>query len=139
MMNSIPYGNRGISDTNGGRLVFTTWLVLMFVLGSGCAFVRGNYGEDMNQGDVSTIKKGVSTRAEVAAVLGAPDRIIEANGRDIFHYYHYDVKSGYVLIFSRTNVKSDDVFVIFNSAGVVEDVVAGKRKPPLEFQFWPFD
>jgi outer membrane protein assembly factor BamE (lipoprotein component of BamABCDE complex) len=139
MMNSIPYGNRGVSDTKGRGSMFTTWLVLMFLLGSGCAFVRGNYGEDMNQGDVSTIKKGVSTRAEVAAVLGAPDRIIEANGRDIFHYYHYDVKSGYVLIFSRTNVKSDDVFVIFNSAGVVEDVVAGKRKPPLEFQFWPFD
>lgn len=138
-MNSIPYGYGGVSDTKGRGSMFTTWLVLMFVLGSGCAFVRGNYGEDMNQGDVSTIKKGVSTRAEVAAVLGAPDRIIEANGRDIFHYYHYDVKSGYVLIFSRTNIKSDDVFVIFNSAGVVEDVVAGKRKPPLEFQFWPFD
>lgn len=138
-MNSIPYGYGGVSDTKGRGSMFTTWLVLMFVLGSGCAFVRGNYGEDMNQGDVSTIKKGVSTRAEVAAVLGAPDRIIEANGRDIFHYYHYDVKSGYVLIFSRTNIKSDDVFVIFNSAGIVEDVVAGKRKPPLEFQFWPFD
>ena len=116
------------------------WMVLTFLLGSGCAFVRGNYGEDMNQGDVSTIKKGVSTRAEVASILGAPDRIItEPNGHDIFHYFHYDVKSGYVLIFSRTNIKSDDIFVIFNSAGVVEDVIAGKKKPPLEFQFWPFD
>jgi outer membrane protein assembly factor BamE (lipoprotein component of BamABCDE complex) len=138
-MNLILYGNGGVPDTKGGGSVFTTWLVCMLVLGSGCAFVRGNYGEDMNQGDVSTIKKGVSTRAEVAAILGAPDRIIEANGRDIFHYYHYDVKSGYVLIFSRTNVKSDDTFVIFNNAGIVEDVVAGKKKLPLEFQFWPFD
>ncbi len=138
-MTAIPYGNGGVSRPKSGGLAFTAGLVLMFVLGSGCAFVRGNYGEDMNQGDVSTIKKGVSTRAEVAAILGAPDRIIEANGRDIFHYYHYDVKSGYVLIFSRTNVKSDDMFVIFNNAGIVEDVVAGKKKPPLEFQFWPFD
>ena len=113
--------------------------ILIFLLGNGCAFVRGNYGEDLNQGDISTIKKGVSTRAEVAAILGAPDRIVEANGRDIFHYYHYDVKSGYVIIFSRTNIKSDDIFVIFNTAGVVEDVVAGRKKPPLEFQFWPFD
>lgn len=138
-MTAIPYGIGGVSHSKGGGSAFATWLVFMCLLGSGCAFVRGNYGEDMNQGDVSTIKKGVSTRAEVAAVLGAPDRIIEANGRDIFHYYHYDVKSGYVLIFSRTNVKSDDTFVIFNSAGIVEDVVAGKKKPPLEFQFWPFD
>lgn len=113
--------------------------VLLLLVIQGCAFVRGNYGEELGQGDIATIKKGVSTRADVTAVLGAPDRITEANGRDIFHYYHYDVKSGFVFIFSRTNIKSDDTFVIFNTAGEVEEVVAGKRKPPLEFQFWPFD
>lgn len=139
-MNSISSNDGEVPSTNYPGSALTTWLVLMLFLGSGCAFVRGNYGEDLNQGDISTIKKGVSTRAEVASVLGAPDRIItEPNGHDIFHYYHYDVKSGYVLIFSRTNIKSDDIFVIFNSAGVVEDVIAGKKKPPLEFQFWPFD
>jgi outer membrane protein assembly factor BamE (lipoprotein component of BamABCDE complex) len=139
-MNSISSDNGEVPSAKLQGSMLTTWLVLMILLGSGCAFVRGNYGEDMNQGDVSTIKKGVSTRAEVASILGAPDRIItEPNGHDIFHYYHYDVKSGYVLIFSRTNIKSDDIFVIFNSAGVVEDVIAGKKKPSLEFQFWPFD
>lgn len=106
---------------------------------TGCAFVRGSYGEDVNQGDLSSIKKGVSTRGDVASVLGAPDRIVEANGHEIFHYYHFDVKSGFILIFSRTNIKSDDIFVIFNQAGIVEDLVSGKTKPPLEFQFWPFD
>jgi outer membrane protein assembly factor BamE (lipoprotein component of BamABCDE complex) len=117
------------------------FLALLFGLLAtmGCAFIRGNYGEDVNQDDVLTIQKGVSTRADVAATLGAPDRIIEANGHEIFHYFHYDVKSGVVLVFSRTNVKSDDTFVIFNGAGIVEDIVAGKRKPPLKFQFWPFD
>jgi len=105
----------------------------------GCAFIRGNYGEELGQGDIATIQKGVSTRADVAAVLGAPDRIIEANGREIFHYFHFDVKSGSVLVFSRTNIKSDDTFVILNGSGVVEEVVSGKRKGPLEFQFWPFD
>lgn len=139
-MNSISSDDSEVLSTKYRGSALTTWLVLMILLGSGCAFVRGNYGEDLNQGDISTIKKGVSTRAEVASVLGAPDRIItEPNGHDIFHYYHYDVKSGYILIFSRTNIKSDDIFVIFNSAGVVEDVIAGKKKPPLEFQFWPFD
>lgn len=139
-MNSIFSNDGEVPSTKYPGSAVTTLLVLMIFLGSGCAFVRGNYGEDLNQGDISTIKKGVSTRAEVASVLGAPDRIItEPNGHDIFHYYHYDVKSGYVLIFSRTNIKSDDIFVIFNSGGVVEDVIAGKKKPPLEFQFWPFD
>lgn len=106
---------------------------------TGCAFVRGSYGEDVNQGDLSSIKTGISTRSDVASVLGAPDRIVEANGHEIFHYYHFDVKSGFILIFSRTNIKSDDIFVIFNQAGIVEDLVSGKKKPPLEFQFWPFD
>lgn len=114
-------------------------LLIISVLYQGCAFIRGNYGEELGQGDITTIQKGLSTRADVAAVLGAPDRIVEANGREIFHYYHYDIKSGSVLIFSRTNIKSDDTFVIFNRAGIVEEVVAGKQKGPLEFQFWPFD
>ncbi len=113
--------------------------IMVALLLQGCAFIRGNYGEELGQGDITTIQKGISTRADVAAVLGAPDRIVEANSREIFHYYHYDIKSGSVLIFSRTNIKSDDTFVIFNGAGIVEEVVAGKRKGPLEFQFWPFD
>jgi outer membrane protein assembly factor BamE (lipoprotein component of BamABCDE complex) len=125
--------------TNMRHILRTVVLVFSMIVTTACAFVRGNYGEDVGQADLSTIKKGVTTRPEVAATLGAPDRIVEANGHEIFHYFHYDVKSGYVLFFSRTNIKSDDVFVIFNSAGVVEDVVAGKRKSPLEFQFWPFD
>jgi outer membrane protein assembly factor BamE (lipoprotein component of BamABCDE complex) len=139
-MNLVSSDIREVPSTMYRGSALTTCLVVLIVLGSGCAFTRGNYGEDMNQGDVSTIQKGVSTRAEVASILGAPDRIItEPNGHDIFHYYHYDVKSGLVLIFSRTNIKSDDIFVIFNNAGIVEDVIAGKKKPPLEFQFWPFD
>ncbi len=113
--------------------------LMISVLYQGCAFIRGNYGEELGQGDIATIQKGTSTRADVASALGAPDRIIEANGREIFHYYHYDIKSGSMLIFSRTNIKSDDTFVIFDGSGVVEEVVAGKRKRPLEFQFWPFD
>ena len=121
------------------KFILVGMLTLNFLVATGCAFIRGNYGEELGQGDIETIQKGISTRADVAAVLGAPDRIIEANGREIFHYFHFDVKSGSVLIFSRTNIKSDDTFVIFNGSGVVEEVVSGKRKGPLEFQFWPFD
>jgi len=120
-----------------GRYVLS--FIMVGLLLQGCAFIRGNYGEELGQGDLTTIQKGISTRADVAAVLGAPDRIVEANGREIFHYYHFDIKSGSVLIFSRTNIKSDDIFIIFDRVGVVEEVVAGKRKGPLEFQFWPFD
>jgi|DewCreStandDraft_4_1066084.scaffolds.fasta_scaffold65989_2 outer membrane protein assembly factor BamE (lipoprotein component of BamABCDE complex) len=113
--------------------------ILIAALTPGCAFIRGTYGEEVQQGDVTAIKKGISTRSEVAAILGAPDRIVEANGHEIHHYYRFDVKSGFILFFSRTNIKSEDVFVIFDNAGIVEELIMGKKKPPLEFQFWPFD
>ena len=55
--------------------------IMVGLLLKGCAFIRGNYGEELRQGDITTIQKGISTRADVAAVLGAPDRIVEANSR----------------------------------------------------------
>ena len=60
----------------------------------GCAFVRGTYGEEVNSMDLSSIKKGTSTRAEVATLLGAPERIVEVNDHEIFQYYRFDMKSG---------------------------------------------
>jgi outer membrane protein assembly factor BamE (lipoprotein component of BamABCDE complex) len=113
-------------------------LVLSLSLLGGCAFVRGNYGDNLNAAEIQAIKKGVTSRSEVAAHLGAPDRITEVNGREVFHYYRYDMKSGTVLFFSRTNIKTDDLFVLFNQDGIVEDVVYGKPSEPPEFQVWPF-
>jgi outer membrane protein assembly factor BamE (lipoprotein component of BamABCDE complex) len=113
-------------------------LAALAILAGGCAFVRGTYGEEVNSLDVSSLQKGTSTRAEVATLLGAPERIVEVNGREIFQYYRYDMKSGLLLFFSRTNVISEDVFVFFDGTGIVQDIVVGKKKPPVEMQFWPF-
>ena len=78
----------------------------------------------------------------MVARLGAPDRIVQANGQDVFQYYRYDAKGGSLLLivvnFSRMNIKSDDLYVFFNQKGVVDDVVFGKRTKQLKFQFWPF-
>jgi len=100
--------------------------------------VRGTYGEEVNPPDLSSIKKGTTTRAEVATLLGAPERIIEVNHHEIFQYFHFDMKSGLLLFFSRTNIISEDVFVFFDENGIVQDLVVGKKKPTLEMQFWPF-
>lgn len=105
---------------------------------AGCAFVRGNVGDELKNEDVATIKKGVTTRAEVAARLGAPDEIVQAAGREIFHYRRYDSKLGYLVFFSRLNIKSDNLYVLFNRDGVVDDIVFGKRTDQLKFQVWPF-
>jgi hypothetical protein len=108
----------------------------------GCAFSRGTLGDDIQTEAVGAIKKGVTTKTEVLGLLGAPDRVLPLNGRDVYQYYRYDAKAGSLLLilvnFSRISVKGDDVFVMINQNGIVEEVLSSKRTENLEFRFWPF-
>jgi outer membrane protein assembly factor BamE (lipoprotein component of BamABCDE complex) len=114
------------------------WVLMASALVSGCAFFRGNYDEVFNQDDVSAIKPGVSTRQDVANLLGAPERVIEVNDQEIFHYYNYVLKSGTVLFFSRTNIVGNDLYIFFSRDGIAQHVVFGRQKPSPKLQFWPF-
>jgi outer membrane protein assembly factor BamE (lipoprotein component of BamABCDE complex) len=117
----------------------TVVLLAGIVLGlSSCAFIQGNYGDAFNADDLETIKVGISTRQDVASRLGAPERVIEVNEREIFHYYNYALKSGTLLFFSRTNVKGNDLYVFFGRDGIVQEVVFGRQKAAPKLQFWPF-
>lgn len=122
-------------------LVIAT-VLLAGVTASACSFSRGNIGDEFKAEDVAAIKKGVSTRTDIVSSLGAPDRIVEVNGHEIFQYYRYDIKAGSLLLlianFSRLNIKSDDLYVFFNREGIVQEVVFGKRTQRMEFRFWPF-
>ena len=115
---------------------------LVVILGGGCAFSRGTLGEEIKTDTVASIKKGVTTKTEVITLLGAPDRVLPVNGRDVFQYYRYDGKVGSLLLilinFSRVSIKSDDLFVMLNQNGIVEDVISSRRTDGLEFRFWPF-
>jgi len=117
-------------------------IVLALVMTQGCAFSRGTLGEDIKSESVAAIKKATTTKAEVLSLLGAPDRLLHVNGRDLFQYYRYDAKVGSLLLilinFSRVSIKSDDLFVILNRDGIVEDVILSKRTDGLEFRSWPF-
>ncbi|HLZ34451.1 MAG TPA: hypothetical protein VKP13_10570 [Nitrospira sp.] len=119
----------------------TVALMLLLALG-GCAFSRGSLGDEIKTDAVSVIKKGVTSKAEVLSLLGAPDRVLQVNGRDLFQYYRYDAKAGSLLLilvnFSRISVRSDDLFVLLSREGIVEDVLFTKRTDGMEFRFWPF-
>ncbi|MFO0700458.1 MAG: hypothetical protein U0236_14650 [Nitrospira sp.] len=123
-----------------GRAVLV--LLAIGVLSQGCAFSRGTLGDDIKAEAVSLIQKGTTTKAEVLNLMGAPDRLVQLNGRDVFQYYRYDAKAGSLLLiilnFTRMSIKSDDVFVILNRDGLVEDVIASKRTDTVRFRFWPF-
>lgn len=117
-------------------------LLVMSLIMHGCAFSRGTLGDDIKSEVLAAIQKGVTTKTDVVNLLGAPDRLVQLNGRDVLHYYRYDAKAGSLLLiilnFTRLSVKSDDVFVIVNREGLVEDVIASKRTESLGFRFWPF-
>jgi len=118
------------------------FLAVVAILIQGCAFSRGTLGDDIKTEAVSSITKGVTTKTEVLTLLGAPDRVLPLNGRDVYQYYRYDAKAGSLLLilinFSRLSVKGDDLFVMLNQNGIVEEVLSSKRTENLEFRFWPF-
>lgn len=125
--------------TKWRRLVRLSLILLLSVsCMHGCAFVRGSVGEEFETERIAKVQKGTSTRAEVGALFGAPDDIVEAGGYEIFHYRQYDSKMGYILFLSRINVGSDNLYVFFNQDGIVEEVISGQRAEELEFQVWPF-
>lgn len=115
-------------------------LLLVFV--QGCAFSRGTLGDEISTDAIAAIHKGETSKTEVITLLGAPDRLVQLNGRDVFQYYRYDAKAGSLLLiilnFTRLSIKSDDLFIVLNQSGVVEDVISSKRTDGLKFRFWPF-
>jgi len=127
-------------STQNCLLGLLTLLVLTVVPGG--AFGRATLGDRIKQEDLAALTKGVTSRAEVVARIGAPDRILQANGQEVLQYYHYDLKSSSLLLllvnFSRFNIKSDDLYVLLNREGLVDDVLYGRRTDQLAFQAWPF-
>lgn len=122
------------------RCLFGFLVVVCFV--PGCAFSRGTLGDELQSEVLATIQKGTTTKEEVLHLLGAPDRLLALNGRDVLQYYRYDAKAGSLLLivlnFTRLSIKSDDLFVVLDRDGVVEDVISSKRTENLKFRFWPF-
>ncbi|MFO0700593.1 MAG: hypothetical protein U0236_15325 [Nitrospira sp.] len=123
---------------------FPLGLLMLLVLTSitGCAFGRATLGDRIKPDNVASLTKGVTSRTEVVARIGAPDRILQANGREVLQYYHYDLKSSSLLLlvvnFSRFTIKSDDLYVLINHDGLVDDVLYGRRTDTLAFRAWPF-
>ena len=117
-------------------------IVLTLALLQGCVVTRGTVGEPIQEEAVSAIKKGKTTMAEVVSSIGAPDRIVRGNDREVFHYYYYDGKSPAMMLILlnliRMDVKSDNLYVFFNREGIAEEVVYGKRTGRTQFRLWPF-
>lgn len=117
-------------------------LLLLALLFQGCVVSRGRVGNPMDEASIQKIEKGISLKDFVVSQLGAPDRIIEGNDKEIFHYYYYDGKSPALFLalinVISINVRSDNLYVFFDKQGVVQDVIYGKRTPEVEFKLRPW-
>jgi outer membrane protein assembly factor BamE (lipoprotein component of BamABCDE complex) len=117
-----------------GRLIGTLLLAAL----TGCAFVRANVGDPLPEDRIRAIQRGVTTKAQVLEALGPPDFVSHMLAHEVFQYRYGDGKLGVVLIFSRANFKTDDLYLFFTRDDVVADVIFGKRTDSVRFQFWPF-
>ena len=117
-------------------------ILLAMTFSQGCVVTRANVGEPLHADALAQIQKGVTPMAEVVSLIGAPDRVVKGNDREIFHYYYYDAKSPGLLLLLinliRLDVKSDNLYVFFNKQGIAEEVVYGKRTDRTQFKLWPF-
>lgn len=125
------------------RFMRSTALILAVgLLLQGCIVSRGRIGNPIEEESLRKIEKGVSDRSQVVTLLGAPDRIVQGNDKEIFQYYYYDAKSPalmlLVLNIITLNVKSDNLYVFFDKQGIVQDLIYGKRTDSVEFALKPW-
>ncbi|MDX2253785.1 MAG: outer membrane protein assembly factor BamE [Nitrospira sp.] len=117
-------------------------LVGLSLLINGCVLSRGRVGNPIQEESLSQIEKGTTKKESVVTLLGAPDRLIVGNDKEIFQYYYYDGKSpGLILLVFNilsVNVRSDNLYVFFDRQGIVQDVIYGKRTPEVDFTIRPW-
>lgn len=120
------------------RIGLRAGAVLVAAMLGGCAVSRGDLGDKLPSSVLAGIKPGQTTMAQIIKQLGAPASVQQVGDQTVFHYYHYALKHGTFLVFSRVNIASDDAYIFFDRDGVVRQAFAGNRTDALKFQFWPF-
>lgn len=102
--------------------------------GLGCVLSQTTSGTPLDGVQIDAIEVGRSTRADVVAMLGAPDDVIYSNlAHDAlveraFRYARTRRKTTFfsMILFStsRSDSNGDHLVVFFDDQGVVEDVAA---------------
>lgn len=109
---------------------------------NGCVLSRGQVGNPIQEDHLNQIEKGITKKDSVVTLLGAPDRIIIGNDKEIFHYYYYDAKSPWLIMvllnLVRVNIRSDNLYVFLDRQGIVQDVIYGKRTQEVDFTLRPW-
>ncbi len=107
------------------------WIVLVL---PGCAFSLESKGDSPSPDGVEKIIAGQSTKDDVLALLGSPDKVIYSNREHdpLFERafsYRLDIQRRtvfFILIFGtyRSDSKADHVMIFFDENNVVEHVAS---------------
>ena len=125
-------------------LLFLVFVLVGSFLSSGCAWSRTK----INDNDIFLRAKRIQPRVtkanDLPSILGQPPNNIIAlnNGGQICAYNAGDSKTKafniLILSISKTNIRTDSVYLFVNSAGVVDSVTIGTPKD-IPWEWWAFD
>ncbi len=97
--------------------------LLLLALLPGCFLARSTFNEPLKPEAVARLEPGVTTSAEVMALLGAPTEVVQLGRRSA---YRYDATTSkrtglwlIVVLLSNTDTRSDRVWVFFDEAGLL--------------------
>ena len=111
-------------------------LGLVLILIVGCV----SSGQRLETGKVDQIKKGVTTRTEVEALFGQPDRVtIVGNGKKIMNYQYFEsnVKGSTFIPYAGAFIGGSknhyqNLQIMLKEDGVVEDFELSDKKSETE-------
>lgn len=114
------------------KIMFYLQFVLLLVV-AGCVGMGGQYGVKIDQSKVAEIKKGVTTKAEVEALLGAPQMVsMIGDGRRMMSYSYSDssvhaTATSYIPVVgmftggATGNTRTQTLQIMISKTGVVDD------------------
>jgi outer membrane protein assembly factor BamE (lipoprotein component of BamABCDE complex) len=104
----------------------------LLLLPAGCVLAQTTEGTSLVAEQVAQLQPGVSTRADVSNLLGAPDEVIYSNKEhdplfeQAYRYRRTKTRQTalFLILFStfRSDQKWDHVMVFFDERGVVEHI-----------------
>lgn len=112
------------------RRLWDLGLVAVACLAMGCTIERSWVGSEIRSEPAEWIVVGTTTKPDVLATFGPPDRIVRLREGDVF-VYRYAQRNGFqleiedpfsgieVFTWDRMQEKSDRLMVFFGPAGVV--------------------
>jgi outer membrane protein assembly factor BamE (lipoprotein component of BamABCDE complex) len=101
------------------KRIIVFFCIAVFLAGCATAIV----GRPIDQNAVSQIVRGQSTKADVIALLGSPDRITETDSFSRWTYHYARAASR----FGGLDTQSQVVMIMFTKSGIVKTVTTSQH------------